>query len=216
MLKQRKQGRKPTLSDVVRQKKMELIRQNPDNSIVYEFKSPVIRERFSKKSREALHIKNITIELWGYLLTDEDKRAIEEKFNSVLNIAKEEIINFTKEFGDFDYLGLMNMSAGKKIRKIPSNHSLVDVFVPESEEADILFEALFRIDTFDKKIKRSQKAKGWVELLKRYEDYLNDLKESAFTIFERKVQAKHLAKFQNLRKEFIKWIKTKKINQENQ
>jgi len=40
---------KETLSDFIRQRKIELIRENPTKSIVYEFKSPIIRERFSKK-----------------------------------------------------------------------------------------------------------------------------------------------------------------------
>ena len=190
-----------------KEKKIQLIRENGDNAIVYVFSSPVIKERFSKISREAATIKEATIDLWGYLLNNEDKKAIEEKSSKVLNIAKK-IIEFSKEFGEFDYTALMTKSAGEKIRTIQKEDSpLVEVFVPNSSEEDILYETLIRIDTFDKKAKKDpQKADEWITLLKEYEEALKDLKESAFKIFKEKIRAKHLIPYGALRFEFKKWV----------
>ena len=190
-----------------KQRKIQLVRENPNNSIVYVFNSPIIRERFSKISREAVTIKEAATDLWGYLLDNEDKKVIDEKFRKVLELAKK-IIEVSKEFGEFDYTELMTKSAGEKLRTIQREDSpLVDVFVPNSSEEDILYEALFRIDTFDKKAKNNlQKAEEWITLLKEYEAALKDLKESAFKIFKEKIRAKHLTPYGALRFEFKKWV----------
>ncbi len=196
-----------------KEKKIQLVRENPDTSIVYVFNSPVIRERFSKISREVPLIKDATIDLWGYLLDNEDKRVIEEKFTKVIETAKK-IIDFSKDFGEFDYTELMTKKAGEKIRLIQTQDSpMVEVFVPKNGDEDTLFEALFRIDTFDTKAKRDpQKADSWIALLKEYEAALKELKETAFNIFKAKIRAKHLTPYGALRFEFKKWVVTQNEN----
>ena len=196
-----------------KEKKIQLVRENPDTSIVYVFNSPLIRERFSKISREVSSIKDATIDLWGYLLDNEDKRAIEENFTKVLETAKK-IIDFSKDLGEFDYTDLMTKKPGEKIRLIQTqDNPMVEVFVPKNGDEDTLFETLFRIDIFDKKAKRDpQKADGWITLLKEYEAALKDLKESAFNIFKAKIRAKHLVPYGALRFEFKKWVVTQNEN----
>jgi len=217
MTKKTKNVRQNNLNEKLakfREKKIQLVRENQDNSIVYVFQSPVIRERFSKISREAVSIKEATIDLWGYLLDDEDKNTVEEKFSEVLELAKK-VTELSKEFGEFDYTALMAKSAGEKLRTIQREDSpLVEVFVPNSNDEDILYEALFRIDTFDTKAKRSEKANEWITLLKEYETALKDLKESAFKIFKEKIRAKHLTPYGGIRFEFKKWVKTQEEAQD--
>jgi len=194
-----------------KQRKIQLVRENPNNSIVYVFNFPIIREKFSKISREAITIKKAATDLWGYLLNNEDKKAIDEKFSKVLGLAKK-IIEVSKKFGEFDYTELMTKSAGEKLRIIQREDSpLVEVFVPNSSEEDILYEALFRIDIFEKKAKNNpQKAETWITLLKEYEAALKDLKKGAFKIFKEKIRAKHLTPYGALRFEFKKWVVNQK------
>lgn len=191
----------------MREKKIQLVRENPNTAIVYMFKSQVIKEKFSKNVREAASIKDATIDLWGYLLDDTDKNTIEEKFNKVVEIAKK-IIDLSNKVKSFDYASLMTKSAGEKIRFIQEkDNPLVDVFIPKSKEDDILFEALFRIDAFDADMKRSEYSKEWMETLKEFEKALKELEETAFTIFKEKIRAKHLTPYQELRFVFKMWLK---------
>ncbi len=188
-------------------KKIQVVRENPANSVVYVFNSPIIRDRFAKITREAAYIKEAVMELWGFQIGDEDKKAIEEKFNKVLETARK-IIEFTKEFGDVDYSKLLATAVNTKIRLINRvNSPMVEVFVSNDEDEDILFEALIRIDTFNDRIKRSNKAKEWIELLNEFEKALKELKDFTFNIFKDKVRAKYLIKWTSLRNEFRRFLK---------
>ena len=152
--------------------------------------------------------------MWGYVLFDEDKAKIDEGFERVKGLAQK-IIEISKEFGEFDYTQLVTTGVNQKIRLIQKFDSpLVEVFIPQNEDEDVIFEALFRIDKFDDVAKRNpQKSKEWIELLREYEEALKNFKEEAFKLFQEKIRAKHLIKYPGLRNEFRRWLKENNLKE---
>jgi hypothetical protein len=184
--------------------------ENYENSVVYEFNNPLIRERYLYPIRQVLLVGNILKEFWGFEVSTEEVKDYNRKVKDVVEYAKD-IIDLANSLGrrytEFRFSDLLNMRKVEKEKLIQNNRSIIEVFILETKDSEYLYESVTLIDKYDLPIKQNndfEAVERWLSKITQYEEKLKELANYGILKVKDKIPLKKLGKYKAIRNQIKK------------
>jgi len=184
--------------------------ENYENSVVYEFNNPLIRERYLYPIRQVLLVGNILKEFWGFEVSTEEVKDYNRKVKDVVEYAKD-IIDLANSLGrrytEFRFSDLLDMRKVEKEKLVKNNRNIIEVFVLETKESEYLYESVTLIDKYDLPIKQNndfEAVERWLNKIKQYEEKLKELANYGILKVKDKIPLKKLGKYKAIRNQIKK------------
>ena len=184
--------------------------ENYENSVVYEFNNPLIREKYLYPIRQILLVGNILKEFWGFEVSTEEVKEYNKKVKEVVEYAKD-IIDLANSLGrrytEFRFSDLLDMRKVEKEKLIQNNRSIIEVFIIETKESEYLYESVTLIDKYDLPIKQNndfEAVERWLNKIKQYEEKLKELANYGILKVKDKIPLKKLGKYKAIRNQIKK------------
>jgi hypothetical protein len=184
--------------------------ENYENSIVYEFNNPIIRERYLYPIRQILLVGNILKEFWGFEVSTEEVKEYNRKVKDVIEYAKD-IIDLANSLGrrytEFRFSDLLDMRKVEKEKLVKNNRNIIEVFVLETKDSEYLYESVTLIDKYDLPIKQNndfEAVERWLSKITQYEEKLKELANYGILKVKDKIPLKKLGKYKAIRNQIKK------------
>ena len=184
--------------------------ENYENSIVYEFNNPIIRERYLYPIRQILLVGNILKEFWGFEVSTEEVKEYNRKVKDVIEYAKD-IIDLANSLGrrytEFRFSDLLDMRKVEKEKLVKNNRNIIEVFVLETKDSEYLYESVTLIDKYDLPIKQNndfEAVERWLNKISQYEEKLKKIANYGILKIKDKIPLKKLGKYKAIRNQIKK------------
>ena len=201
--------------------KMKLLDSYP-NAWVYEFSNPTVRTNFRIPVRIIELANNAFKEFWGYHVSGEDVKKVDEIIKGVEEKAKD-VIDTAMELGGnlvkFRVDDLARMRKYEKEKLIKESRAIVELLIPQNRTFETIYEAVVTIDRFDLPIKQNrsmEEIEKWIVTVKDFMETLKKAESELIKFTAEKLEPKYLGRYKALRNEVVKYLNAAKSEENNE